>query len=82
MLGRHPEEEAEVRAEPERRLQRKLSRCILPSLASHAGRRRLVQAPRAQADLAVNSGSLPDLLVTPDRAPFLSLSSHLKTREL
>lgn len=56
MLGRHPEEEAEVRAEPERRLQRKLSRCILPSLASHAGRR-LVQAPRAQADLAVNSGS-------------------------
>lgn len=41
-----------------------------------------MQAPRAQADLAVNSGSLPDLLVTPDRAPFLSLSSHLKTREL
>ena len=60
MSGRHPEEEAltktEVRAEPKRCLQRKLSGCILPSLASHPGRR-LVQGPRAQADLAVNSGS-------------------------
>ena len=60
MSGRHPEEEAltktEVRAEPERCLQRKLSECIIPSLASHPGRR-LVQGPRAQADLAVNSGS-------------------------
>lgn len=60
MLGGHPEEEAltktEVRAEPKRSLQRKLSGCIFPSLASHLGRR-LVQGPRAQADMAVNSGS-------------------------
>lgn len=76
MLGRHPEEEAEVRAEPESF--RGASFLLLP--ATQEGE--ASASARAQADLAVNSGSLPDLLVTPDRAPFLSLSSHLKTREL